>query len=132
LAQQGHRALGFQAFNPKNLFWTPESLSVNFAGDLVAPLINKRAIRADYQIASAKQLQSVYNYQRVILNAFTEVVDRVSKVQNYSRSVEVSQQQVQSLEASVDNASQLIKTTFTGAVDPAKEYWILRGHFGMV
>ncbi len=101
--------IGVQAFNPKYLFWSPESILVNFAGDLVTPLINKRAIQADYKTANARQLQSVYNYQRVILNAFIEVVNRVSKVQNYSKSIEVKKQQVQSLEASVGSASKLFQ-----------------------
>ena len=71
----------------------------NVAGDLLAPLINKKAIKAEYMTANARQLQAVYNYQRVILNAFAEVVNRMSKVQNYSRSIEIKKQQVQSLEA---------------------------------
>ncbi len=101
--------VGFQAFNPKYLFWTPESLIANVAGNLITPLINKRAIKADYKSANARQLQSVYNYQRVILNAFTEVVNRVSKVQNYSKSIEIKKQQVQSLETSVDISSKIFK-----------------------
>ena len=76
--------VGYEAFNTKYLFLTPESLIYNVAGDLVAPLINKSAIKADYFNANARQLQAVYEYQRVVLNAFTEVINRVSKVQNYS------------------------------------------------
>jgi multidrug efflux system outer membrane protein len=106
--------IGYQAFNPKYLFWTPEALLVNVAGNLVVPLINKRAIKADYLTANARQLQSVYNYQRVILNAFTEVVNRVSKVQNYSKSIEIKKQQVKALEKSVEIASQLLLQAFHG------------------
>jgi NodT family efflux transporter outer membrane factor (OMF) lipoprotein len=100
--------VGYQAFNPKYLF-NPDALVYNVAGGLVAPLINKKAIRAEYQSANARQLQTVYNYQRVILNAFTEVVNRVSKVQNYSKSIEIKKQQLQSLEASVDSATKLFQ-----------------------
>ena len=57
--------VGYEAFNPRYLFITPEALIANVAGDLVAPLINKKAIKADYLSANARQLQSVYNYQRV-------------------------------------------------------------------
>ena len=78
----------------------------NVAGNLVAPLINKKAIKADYLTANARQLQAVYNYQRVILNAFTEVINRVSKVENYSKSIEIKKQQVEALEASVDSRHQ--------------------------
>jgi outer membrane protein TolC len=101
--------VGYQAFNLKYLFWTPDALIGNVAGTLVAPLINKKAIRAEYQSANARQLESVYNYQRVVLNAFTEVVNRVSAVANYSRSIEIKKQQLQSLEASVEAASKLFQ-----------------------
>jgi NodT family efflux transporter outer membrane factor (OMF) lipoprotein len=111
--------VGFQAFNPRYLFTTPESILVNFAGDLVTPLVNKRAIRADYQSANARQLQSVYNYQRVILNGFTEVVNRVSKVRNYSQSIEIKNQQVQALDKSVDIATKLYYAAFLGGAEGA-------------
>src|SRR5262249_8817477 len=73
-----------EAFNPKSLFWTPDALIYNVAGALTAPLINKKAIKAESLSANARQLESVYNSQRVILNAFTEVVNRLSMVENYS------------------------------------------------
>ena len=88
---------------------TPEALIYNVAGNLVAPLINRKAIQAEYLSANARQLESVYNYQRVILNAFTEVVNRVSKVENYSKSIEIKKQQLESLEASVDVATKLFQ-----------------------
>lgn len=99
--------VGYQAFSPKYLFWTPEALIFNAAGNLVTPLINKKAIQAEYSSANARQLETVYNYQRVILNAFTEVVNRVSKVDNYSKSIEIKQQQLKSLQESVESASKL-------------------------
>jgi outer membrane protein, multidrug efflux system len=101
--------VGYEAFNTKYLFTTPESLIYNAAGDLVAPAINRLAIKADYMNANAKQLQALYEYQRVILNAFTEVVNRVSRVQNYSRSVAIKKEQLSSLEAAVDFAGRLFQ-----------------------
>jgi outer membrane protein, multidrug efflux system len=102
-------AVGYEAFSPKYLFLTPESLIGNVAGNLVVPLINKKAIEAEYLSANAKQLQSVYNYQRAILNAFTEVINRVSKAENYRQSIEIKKQQLESLQASVDIASKLFQ-----------------------
>ena len=89
----------------------------NVAGDLVAPLINKKAIQADYLTANARQLQAVYNYQRVILNAFTEVVNRVSKVENYSKSIEIKKQQLESLEAAVEAATKLFQNARVEYID---------------
>ena len=109
-------AVGYEAFNPKYLFW-PDSLVANVAGDLVVPLVNKTAIRAEYLSANAKQLESVYNYQRVILNAFTEVVNRFSKVENYGRSLQLKRQQVEALVAAVDAATKLFMNPRLGDKD---------------
>lgn len=109
--------VGYEAFNAKYLFFTPESLIYNVAGDLVMPLINKFAIQADYMSANARQLQAVYNYQRVVLTAFTEVVNRISKVQNYTKSIELKKQQLAALEASVDVATKLFNATRVEYID---------------
>lgn len=106
--------VGYEAYNTKYLFITPESLIYNVAGSLVAPLVNKRAIQADFMNANARQLQALYDYQRTILNAFTEVVNRIAKVQNYSSSIEIKKQQLASLEAAVDVASNLFQNARPG------------------
>ena len=103
-------AVGFEAFNPGYIFANPAgSLIANVAGGLLVPLINKKAIQAEYLSASARQLETVYNYQRVILNAFTEVVNRVSMAENYRKSIEIKKQQLDALEASVVSASALFQ-----------------------
>lgn len=102
--------VGYEAFNPRYLFWSPESLIYGVAGELVAPVINRRAIKADYLSANAMQLEKVYEYQRTVLNAFTEVINRLAKVNNYGASVEIKKQQLQSLEASVDSATKLFQS----------------------
>jgi NodT family efflux transporter outer membrane factor (OMF) lipoprotein len=106
-----YAGVGYEAFNAKYLIMTPQSLIYNVAGDLTAPLINKAAIKAEYANANARQLQAVYNYQRVVLNAFTEVINRVSKVDNYTKSIAVKQQQLDALEASVEAANKLFNAT---------------------
>ena len=100
--------IGYEAFNPKYLF-TPEALVANLVGSLVAPLINKKAIQADYMTANARQLQAVYNYQRVVLDAFTDVVNRISAAQNYSKSIEIRKLQLAALERSVETATALFQ-----------------------
>ncbi|MEZ6064400.1 MAG: TolC family protein [Planctomycetaceae bacterium] len=99
--------VGFQAFNPKYLFVSPEALIYNAVGELVAPVVNRRAIQAAYRSANAKQIQSVYDYQRTILNAYTEVVNYMTKVDNYGQSIEIKQRQLEALENSVDSATKL-------------------------
>lgn len=101
--------VGYEAFNTKYLFFTPESLVYGVAAGVVAPLVNKSAIRAEYLNANADQLEALYEYQRTTLNAFTEVINRVTKVQNYSRSIEIKKQQLASLESAVGVAHKLFQ-----------------------
>ena len=107
--------VGYEAFNMRYLFITPESLVANVAGQLVGPLINFKAIKADYLGANARQLQTVYNYQRVIINAVAEVVNRMSKVENYRNSIEIKKQAVRALEASVVAATSLFQNPRAGS-----------------
>ncbi len=101
--------LGWNAFSTGYLFRTPESLIYGMAGELVGPLINKRAIKADYCSANAAQLQAIYNYQQTVLEAHIEVVNQITKVENYRRSIEVKKRQIKSLQASVDVAGKLFQ-----------------------
>ena len=102
--------VGYEAFNTRYLFNSPDSLIYGVGGDLIAPLINKKAIQADYLTANAKQLQAIYDYQQTVLTAFTEVVNRLSKVENYGKSIEIKKEQLQALESSVDNATKLFQS----------------------
>ena len=99
--------VGYRAFDSGFLFTTPASLVYNAFGNVVAPLINRNAIKAAYLNANAEQLQAVYKYQRTVLDAFTEVVNYLSKVEKYDQSVAIKKQQLEALEASVDVASKL-------------------------
>ena len=98
--------VGFQAFNPAYLI-KPESMLYNFAGDLMAPLINRNAITATYQSAGAKQVQEVYNYERTILNAYLEVVNQLSMVDNTANSYKTKNREVQILMQSITIANSL-------------------------
>jgi len=101
--------IGLNAYNMRYLLATPESLIYNAALDLVGPLINKRAIQADYRSANAAQLQAIYDYQRTVLNAHIEVVNHMTKVENYRQSIEIKKEQLQALEESVDAANKLFQ-----------------------
>jgi outer membrane protein TolC len=101
--------LGWNAFSTGYLFQTPQSLAYGVGADLVGPLINKRAIQAAYSTANAKQLQAIYNYQQTVLQAHIEVVNYLTKVENYRRSIEGKKQQLLALEASVDAATNLFQ-----------------------
>jgi NodT family efflux transporter outer membrane factor (OMF) lipoprotein len=98
--------IGFQAFNPAYLL-KPESMLYNLAGELMAPLINRNAISAAYKNANATQIQKVYNYERTILNAHLEVINQLSKVENFARSYQTKSQEVDLLMQSITISNNL-------------------------
>jgi NodT family efflux transporter outer membrane factor (OMF) lipoprotein len=100
--------LGFRAFHPRFLF-RPETFVMNAAGGLVAPVINRRAIEAAYQTANARQLQALYDYQRVILDAVTEVTTRLQGVDNFGKSIGMRREQLKALDTSVEVAGKLFQ-----------------------
>jgi outer membrane protein TolC len=82
----------------------------NVAGDLMAPLINRKVIKAFYYSANAKQIQAVYEYERTVLNAYIEVVNQLSTIENLKRSYQLKAQQVQALNESIDIANDLFRS----------------------
>jgi len=103
-------ALGYEAFNPSYLLKTPKSLLYSIGGDLIAPLVNKNAIKAAYASANAKQIQAAYNYERSILNAYVEVANQLSKMQNLQKSYDLKSQQVAALSQSINISNDLFKS----------------------
>jgi outer membrane protein, multidrug efflux system len=102
--------LGYQAFNTQYLLTTPKSMLYNLAGSLVAPLINRNAIKATYNSANARQIQAVYNYERTILKAYTEVANQQAKINNLAGSYNSKSQQVEALTKSINISINLFKS----------------------
>jgi NodT family efflux transporter outer membrane factor (OMF) lipoprotein len=102
--------VGYNAFNLKHLFTTPESLIYNAAGNLVAPLLNRRAIEAQYYSANAEQLRAVFHYERTLLTAFTEVANQLAMLGNLQNSYDLQSQQVDRLTQSIQVSNVLFQS----------------------
>jgi len=100
--------VGLQAFNPVYLV-KPQSILTNIAGEMVGPLINKRAIIAEYNNANARQIQSVFDYERTILSAYIEVVNQVSKIKNLDSTYQLKAQEMDALTKSITISNNLFK-----------------------
>jgi NodT family efflux transporter outer membrane factor (OMF) lipoprotein len=101
--------VGLQAFNPVYIL-KPESILYNLAGDMIAPLINRNAIKATYLNANEKQVQAVYRYEQTILNAYIEVVNQVAKMDNYAQSYDAKLKEVNILVNSVTISNSLFRS----------------------
>ncbi|MDB6005046.1 MAG: efflux system, outer rane lipoprotein NodT family [Prosthecobacter sp.] len=100
-------ALGLQTFTLGSVFSTPGSLIYGAAANLAAPLINRSAIQAAYNGASARQVGAIYTYQQTVLKAYIEVVNQLAQIRNYGQSFNLKSQQVAALSDSINIAGQL-------------------------
>lgn len=102
--------IGLNAFDASLLTETPASLLYNVAGDLVAPLVNRNAIKAAYANANARQLQAVYDYERTVLSAYVEVVNQLANIDNLRNSYDLRKQQVDALSSSINLSTNLFRS----------------------
>lgn len=102
--------VGYQSFNITHLLATPESLLYNLAGNLMAPLLNRAGIEAQYRSANARQLQAVFNYERTLLQAYTDVVNQLVKFENLQKGYALQTQQVQTLAQSIEVSNVLFQS----------------------
>ena len=82
----------------------------SMTGDLVAPLVNRRALKAQYATASARQFQAVVNYEQTVLNAYIEVYNQVNRVDNLHQSYELLSQEVDALTRAIDISNELFRS----------------------
>lgn len=102
--------LGFQAFSLSKLIKAPESMLYSMAGELTAPLINKNAIKAAFSTANARQIQAIYNFEQAILNAYIEVANQLSMIDNLEKSYALRARQVEALTMSIDISNKLFNS----------------------
>lgn len=103
-------ALGFQAFKPSYLLKFPKSMLYSLAGDVAGPLINRNGIKAEFYNANSRQLQAMYNYERIILSAYMEVSNQLSNINNLEKSYDLKSGEVSALSKSIDISNDLFRS----------------------
>lgn len=103
-------ALGLQSFTLSSMFRTPESMIYGVAANMAAPLVNRSAIQAAYNGASARQVAAIYKYQQTVLKAYVEVVNQLALIRNLGQGYEYKSRQVQAMSDSIMLAGQLFNS----------------------
>ncbi len=103
-------SLGYQSFNPAFLILHPQSIAYSIFGNLAAPLINRNAIKAEFRISKANQLDAMCNYQKAILNGYMEVSNQIYYANNLSLIYNYKSKEVDALTKAIEASSDLFKT----------------------
>lgn len=101
--------VGFEAFDSRHFLRSPQSVFYNLAGNLIAPIINRNAIKADFYSANYKQVQALLNYEKTFIKAYAEVANQLALIENTHKIYELRRKQVQTLSDSVEISNMLFR-----------------------
>jgi outer membrane protein, multidrug efflux system len=102
--------IGIQAFKPSLLLKMPESIIYSLMGEMAGPIINRKAITAEFKNANANQIEALYHYQKASLNGYTEVYNELSNIHNLAKKFDYKAKEVDVLKKSIDIANDLFKS----------------------
>lgn len=102
-------SFGVEAFLPQLLFTTPGALLYRSMGALAAPLINRSIINAELQQANAAQKEALLNYQKTVVNGYTEVQSLMYRIKYLERNLELKKEQTKVLKNAVETSDILFK-----------------------
>lgn len=100
---------GYEKFNSSH-FTTPVTALYGVAAGLTMPLLNRRAIKAEYYSANNRQISAVYEYEKTMIKAFSEVVNQLAKVQNYTAMYDLKSKQVKALNDAFEISNLLFRS----------------------
>jgi multidrug efflux system outer membrane protein len=101
--------LGLQAFQ-SNVLLNIHSATYSALGGLVAPLINRKAIQAEFDHANASQLEALSTYQQSIVNGYVEVHNQMAFIRILKDLQTLKTKEVHLLIESVATATDLFRT----------------------
>ena len=98
---------GLNSFKASNWFNIPASLFGTVAGGLTAPVLQRRQIKTQIETAKINREQSVIQFRRTVLNAVTEVSDKLVTIEKLRVRSGIAAERTGTLRQATDHAQQL-------------------------
>jgi len=98
---------GLSALEVKNLF-TSDAFTATLAGGLIAPVLNRRQLKTQYQMSLSDQEIALLNFKRTFLDAIREVSDALEDYKTATSAQEIQEKQVAALLLATDYSQQLM------------------------
>lgn len=100
---------GVNAFESANWFSLPASLFGTVAGSLTQPLLQRKKLKTQFEIAKIEREKSVIAFRQAVLVAVGEVSDAQVKVEKLKAQHEAAAARVQTLQKAIRNATMLFQ-----------------------
>lgn len=100
---------GVNSFKASNWFNIPASLFGTVAGNLVQPLLNKRQLKTQFEVAKIEREQSVLRFRQTVLFAVGEVSDALARLEKLQSQYDFAVQRVGTLQQATGNAGLLFQ-----------------------
>lgn len=100
---------GYNAYRPDLLLISPQSLIYDLIGEIITPVLNRNALKANYNIAIAEQNKSVYEFERRVLNAYLEVFNQIKNIENLENAYNFKSKQVDAMNQCIEISINLFK-----------------------
>lgn len=101
--------MGYQAFRAA-LTFRPESVAYSIFGNLLTPVLNRRALKANLMESKALKEESYIQLEKTIVTAFTEVFELLQKSSRLDQMERFKREQVSILEKSVETSFALFSS----------------------
>jgi multidrug efflux system outer membrane protein len=100
---------GFEALKTSNWFNIPGSLFGLAGATLVQPILQRRQLKTQFEIAKQQREQAVISFRETVLIAASEVTNALVLIKKLKEQEDLSQQRTDTLAAAVQNAQLLFK-----------------------
>ena len=100
---------GFEAIKASNWFNFPASLFGLAGGTLVQPILQRRQLKTQLEVARQQREQAVINFRESVLNAAIEVTNALISIKKLREQEVFARQRSDTLQAAVNNAQLLFK-----------------------
>lgn len=99
---------GVQSVDIDHLF-NVNSLFASVVGGLTQPILNKRAIKTNYEVSKVNQETAYLNFRKTVLTAGKEVSDAIRVFSVQDSFIDLKQKELDAYKKSVDNSQELVK-----------------------
>ena len=100
---------GVNSFKASNWFNLPASLFGIVGGSVVQPLLDRKKLKTEYEVAKINREKVVLQFRQSVLNAVGEVSDALVRIEKLKAEHIIAANRVKTLEAATGNANQLFK-----------------------